>query len=172
MRIGRLLARLLIGGLFIGHGLQKLAGWFGGSGLDGTAGMMEKLEMHPPRAQAAAAGIAEAGSGALLAAGLLTPLAATGIVSVMTTAIRKVHAQNGVWVTERGWEYNAVLIGAVIALTDAGPGPISLDRALGTERCGPVWTLGALTAGALGSTAAIEAGRALAPGSEPAPQAA
>ncbi len=161
MRIGRLIARLVIGGLFIGHGLQKLTGRFGGSGLDGTAEMMQKLEMNPPKAQAAAAGITEAGSGLLLALGLFTPLAATGIVSVMATAIRKVHAQNGVWVTDRGWEYNAVMIAAVLALTDAGPGPLSADRVLGTERCGPLWTAGALAAGAAGSAAAIETGRLL-----------
>jgi len=37
MKIGALLLRLVVGGLFVGHGTQKLFGWFGGHGLDATA---------------------------------------------------------------------------------------------------------------------------------------
>jgi len=69
MNVGRLAARVLIGGLFIGHGTQKLLGWFGGSGLEGTDAMMGSVGMHPPRRNALAAGLSETGGGALLVLG-------------------------------------------------------------------------------------------------------
>src|SRR5690242_20675825 len=103
MRVARLGARLIIGGLFVGHGTQKLAGWFGGPGLAGTDGMMESLELHPPRAQALAAGLTETAGGALLAAGLATPLASASLVGTMITAIRKVHWSKGPWNTGGGY---------------------------------------------------------------------
>ena len=52
MSIARLTARAVIGGLFIGHGTQKLFGWFGGSGREGTAAMMESLQLRPGTANA------------------------------------------------------------------------------------------------------------------------
>ena len=95
MSIGRLAARTLIGGLFIGHGTKKLFGWFGGPGRAGTEAMMEFIEMRPAKVQALAAGATETAGGALLAAGLATPLASAALTGVMTTAIRKVHLPNG-----------------------------------------------------------------------------
>lgn len=154
MKIGRLLLRLTVGSLFFGHGTQKLFGLFGGHGLDATANMFESLGMRPGRRNAIAAGLAEAGGGAALAAGFATPLAAATLTSVMLTAIHRVHLKNGPWVTNGGYEYNAVLIAAVIALTEVGPGEVSLDHALGTERSGPGWALLALAAGAAGSAGA------------------
>ena len=144
----------------MGHGLQKLAGWFGGHGLEGTGEFFEStLEMAPGKAHAAAAGAAEAGGGALLAAGYATPVGASLLTGTMITAIRKVHASKGVWVTDGGFEYNLVLIAAVFALSGAGPGALSLDGALGKRRSGTLWALGQLAAGAAGSVAAVEIGR-------------
>jgi putative oxidoreductase len=154
MKIGRLLLRLTVGSLFFGHGTQKLFGLFGGHGLDATANMFESLGMRPGRRNAVAAGLAEAGGGAALAAGFATPLAAATLTSVMLTAINRVHLKNGPWVTNGGYEYNAVLIAAVIALAEVGPGDLSLDHALGTERSGPAWALLALAAGAAGAAGA------------------
>ena len=154
MKIGRLLLRLIVGSLFFGHGTQKLFGLFGGHGLDATANMFESLGMRPGRRNAIAAGVAEAGGGAALAAGFATPLAAATLTSVMLTAINRVHLKNGPWATNGGYEYNAVLIAAVIALTEVGPGELSLDHALGTERSGPAWALLALAAGAAGAAGA------------------
>src|SRR6476659_2832650 len=108
MKLGAPLMRALIGGLFVGHGTQKLLGWFDGPGLEGTTGMMGKLGMRPPRRHALIAGAAETGA--------LTPLATTMLTSTMTTAIRKVHWAKVPWVTQGGWEYNAVLIAALTAL--------------------------------------------------------
>jgi putative oxidoreductase len=158
MRFGRLAVRAVIGGLFIGHGTQKLFGWFGGPGLDGTEQMMDALEMQPGRANAVAAGVAESAGGALLLAGAATPLAASSLIGTMVTAIRKVHQPQGPWAAQGGWEYNAVLIAALIALIDTGPGELSVDSALGREEWGPGWALGGLALGAAASSAAIAMG--------------
>ncbi len=163
MNVARLIARGVIGGLFIGHGTQKLKGWFGGPGLEGTDGMMQALGMHPARRNSIAAGASETVGGALLVAGLATPLASATLIGTMITAIRKVHISNGPWSSNGGYEYNLVLIAALLALAEEGPGDISLDAALGTERTGSRWSLGALALAAATSTAVIELGRRSAP---------
>jgi putative oxidoreductase len=150
MTIGTLALRGLVGPLFVGHGTQKLFGWFGGHGLEGTAGFMESLGMRPGKRHATAAGTAEALGGVLLTVGAATPLAATMVSSTMITAIRKVHAQNGPWVSEGGFEYNAVLIAALAALVEHGPGSLSVDSRLFPNWKGKGWALamvGAATAG-------------------------
>ncbi|WP_270889997.1 DoxX family protein [Pedococcus sp. 5OH_020] len=159
MQIGRLAARVVIGGLFVGHGTQKLFGWFGGPGLEGTEQMMGAIQMRPTRANALAAGVSETAGGALLIAGAATPLAASALIGTMVTAIRKVHQPKGVWAAQGGWEYNAVLIAALLALVDAGPGDVSVDSALGRQEWGPGWAVGGLAAGAAASAAAIALGR-------------
>ena len=151
MNLGAPLMRALIGGLFIGHGTQKLFGWFGGPGLEGTSGMMEKLGMRPARRHALLVGGAETGGGALLAAGALTPLASAMLIGSMTTAVRKVHWANGPWVTGGGWEYNGVLIAALTALADHGPGAASLDARLFPRMRGAGWAAASLAAGVAGS---------------------
>ena len=155
MNIARLMARTVIGGLFVGHGMQKLTGWFGGPGLEGTTGMMESLEMNPPRRNAVAAGVAEAGGGALLFLGLATPMASAALIGTMITAIRKVHWASGPWVTSGGYEYNLVLIASLLALAEEKPGDISLDAALGLDLTGFRWSLAALGLGAAASSATV-----------------
>jgi putative oxidoreductase len=162
MKIGRLLLRLAVGGFFVGHGTQKLFGWFGGNGLDATAQSFEQLGLRPGKANAIAAGAAEAGGGALLATGLATPLAASVLTATMLTAIDTVHAKNGPWLTNGGYEYNVVLIAAAIALVEVGPGKLSLDVARGRERSGSGWALAALLAGGLGALGAHQAAAAAA----------
>ena len=140
MTLGRALLRTTIGTLFIGHGLQKLAGWFGGAGLNATAGGFEKMGMHPPKVHAVAAGVAEAGGGALLISGAANPVAGTLLTGVMTTAVEKVHLKNGVWVAKGGFEYNLVLVAALFAVT--------------AEEDGVGWALAQLAAGVAGGLAA------------------
>jgi putative oxidoreductase len=159
MNIGRVLARMTIGGLFIGHGTQKLFGWFEGPGVEGTTGMMDKLELHPPRENALAAGITETAGGALVAAGALMPAAGAMLTGTMATAARKVHFDKGLWNTGGGYEFNLTLVAALIALVDAGPGRPSVDEALGLKLKGSFWALAALAAGVGGSAAAIELGK-------------
>lgn len=146
MKIARVAARLLIGGLFVGHGLQKLTGAFDGPGIEGTESMMDKIGMHPPRANAYAAGVTEAAGGAMFAVGgAAAPLGGAALVGTMITAIRKVHAPNGPWVTKGGYEYNVVLISAVAAIIE--------------DEHGIAATLGALGLGAAASAAAVELGK-------------
>ena len=159
MEIGRLSARAVIGGLFIGHGTQKLFGWFGGPGLEGTEQMMGALEMRPTRPNALAAGLSDSVGGALLVLGAATPAAAASLIGTMATAIRKVHKPNGPWVAQGGWEYNAVLIAALTALIDAGPGDISVDALIGRKEWGPAWAVGGLGVGVAASAAAVALGR-------------
>jgi len=167
--IGNLAARVAIGALFVGHGTQKLFGWFDGPGFEGTQPMTKNLNLHPAKPNALAVGISEAGGGALLALGLATPLAASTLIGTMITAIRKVHLKNGPWVTKGGYEYNLVLIAACAAIAEHGPGPISLDHLLGIEKSGAKWSVAALALGAAVSSAVIAAGAKAAPAA-PAPQ--
>jgi putative oxidoreductase len=150
MHFARLILRAAVGGLFIGHGTQKLFGWFGGHGLEATGQAFEGLGLRPGRHHAVAAGIGEAAGGAALALGAATPLAAASLTATMLTAIDRVHFKNGPWVTNGGYEYNLVLIAAALVVAETGPGPLSVDHALGVERSGPGWALAALAAGIVG----------------------
>jgi putative oxidoreductase len=156
MKLARLLARLFIGGMFIGHGTQKLFGWFGGSGIDGVAAGFDSMGLRPGRRNAIAAGLSESVGGGALALGLATPLAGAALIGTMITAIRTVHLKNGPWASDGGYEYNLVLIAAVAALVEAGPGCLSLDALRGSKQRGAFWALAALAAGAAGSAATIE----------------
>ncbi|WP_256759843.1 DoxX family protein [Cohnella sp. WQ 127256] len=127
MEWGLLVLRVVIGLLFAGHAMQKLAGWFGGHGLKGTGGFFESIGIKPGRTMALLAGLAELGGGLLFAFGLFTPLAAVLIVATMLMAIIKVHGKNGLWVTQNGYEYNLVLIVIAVAVALIGPGDYSLD---------------------------------------------
>ena len=142
MDLGRLALRLTIGGTFFVHGTQKLFGWFGGHGPDGTGRFFESIGLRPGKPNAIAAGAAEAGGGALLASGIATPVAGIALHGVMTSAIKHVHAEKGPWSTEGGWEYNAVLMAAIYAVV---------------ERCsGRAQALGSLAAGVGGGLAMSE----------------
>jgi putative oxidoreductase len=155
----RLLARVTIGLLFIGHGTQKLFGWFGGGGPEATGQFFEQLGLRPGRRNALAAGAAEAGGGLLFTLGAATPAAAAAISASMITAIKTVHWEKGIWTASGGYEYNLVLLAAVFGLTENGPGEWSLDGALGKKRWGTGWAIAALAAGAAGSAAALAAAK-------------
>ena len=156
MDLGRFLIRGVVGPLFVGHGTQKLFGWFEGHGLDGTAGFFESLGLRPGKRHAKAAGLAETTGGALLTLGALNPLASAIILSTMIPAISKAHIKQGVWVTNGGYEYNLTLIAATLALTEAGPGRPSVDDALFPRLRGNGWAIAALGAAAAGSWLASE----------------
>jgi putative oxidoreductase len=159
MKVGKLIARVVIGGLFIGHGTQKWFGWFGGPGIDGASNMFESLGLRPGRRNAIAGSAAETIGGAALIAGALTPAAAASLIATMVTAIRTVHLKNGLWAANGGYELNLALIAGILAIVDGGPGKLSIDGALGIDDTGSGWALAALGAGLVGSTAAIELGR-------------
>src|SRR5205085_1331559 len=102
MNIGLFVLRIVVGGLFIGHGAQKLFGWFGGGGLKGTGQMYDKIGFRPGRRMAMLAGASEFGGGALLVLGFLSPLGSAAIIGMMTAAILAVHLPNGMWNTNGG----------------------------------------------------------------------
>jgi putative oxidoreductase len=151
MRIGILAIRGVAGPLFFGHGTQKLFGWFGGHGLEGTGGFFETIGLRPGKRHATAAGVAEALGGALLTLGALTPLAGTLISASMVTAIRKVHASNGPWVTDNGYEYNALIVAAMMTVAEEGPGTPSVDEYLCPNFKGTGCAVAALGAAVAGS---------------------
>jgi putative oxidoreductase len=150
MSLGLLVLRVVVGLLFFGHGAQKLFGWFGGHGLSGTGQFFESMGFPQGKRQAFTAGLFEAGGGLLLALGLVTPFAAAALIAVMTVAVIKVHFAKGPWVTNGGFEYNAVLSAIAFALAGVGAGKWSLDHALSLNVHGTGWALAALGAGILG----------------------
>jgi putative oxidoreductase len=159
--LGKLVLRAALGGYFFGHGMQKLAGWFGGGGPEETGKVFEQAGLRPGRESALLAGAAEAAGGSLLALGLFTPAAVSMLTGVMTNAIRHVHRQNGLWVNDGGVEYPVVILAALAALADGGPGRFSLDEALGIRLRGPVVTALAMAAGAAGAVYVAEHGQDL-----------
>lgn len=158
MGIGRLLLRMVVGGIFVAHGLQKLTGAFGGAGVEGTAKMMEQQRMYPPERNAVAAGFAEAAGGAMIVLGVGMPLATAMTTAAMSTAVRKVHLRNGFFNAQGGYEFNLTLAASATALTIDGPGPLSVDALVGKHRWGVFWGLLGAGAGYLASTLAIERG--------------
>lgn len=124
--LGLLLIRLVIGFSLMGHGAQKLFGWFGGYGPKGTGGWMESIGIKPGVLIAVLVGLAELFGGLLLAVGWLTPLASVLIVIPMVGAIFKVHLANGYWVDKGGIEYPFVIAVVAIALALIGPGAYAL----------------------------------------------
>ena len=150
MQLGLTVLRVALGATFFAHGAQKLFGWFGGPGLEGTAKGFDSMGMKPGKRNAVLAAGSETGAGALFALGLATPAAAAGAVGVMGEAIRTVHGEKGFFNTEGGYEFNLVLMAAAVTLADLGPGDLSLDEALGVKLHGPLWALAALGAGLAG----------------------
>jgi len=159
MDLALFVLRIVVGLLFVGHGAQKLFGIWGGGGLEGTADMFDSIGLQPASLHARVAAVSEFGGGALLVLGLLTPVAAAALIAVMTAAVLSVHGPNGIWNTNKGYEYNLVLAAAVFALAGAGAGSWSLDSAFNLELSGAGWALAALVVGLLGGIGAVHGGR-------------
>jgi putative oxidoreductase len=152
MAEGLFFLRLFLGVLLFAHGTQKLFGWFGGHGLDGTGGFFEQVGHRPGRQMAAIAGLSEAGGGALLVLGFLTPLAAAMVIGVMTVAAVSVHGYKGLWATNGGYELpltNAII---ALALAFTGAGSFSVDNALGLHLSGWAWGIGAVVLATIGAS--------------------
>jgi len=161
--IARSALRIAIGLLFIGHGGQKLFGWFGGGGLPAAEAEMQALGLRPARATARVAAASQLGAGGLAAVGLCSPAAYSVIAANMITVMRTANRGKGPWGKNGGWEYPLVLTLAVGALAEGEPDPLSLDRALGRESHGLRWAafvLGAALAGSMAATAISRAQRA------------
>jgi putative oxidoreductase len=159
MDLALLALRVVVGLLFVGHGAQKLFGVFGGGGLDGTTQMFDNIGLRPGWLHARAAGTAEFLGGGLLALGLFTPFAAAVLIAVMTAAVLSVHAPNGIWNTNQGYEFNLVLVAVAFALAGIGAGSWSLDNAFGFDLNGTGWAIGALLVGVVGGIGTVLSGR-------------
>jgi putative oxidoreductase len=122
--------RIGAGAIFAAHGAQKLFGWFGGYGLDGTAGWMASIGLEPGMLMASLAGGAEFFGGLLLIIGLLVRPAALVLAATMVVAIVSVHLQNGLFLANNGYEFGLALLVITIGLVFRGAGSLSADRAL------------------------------------------
>lgn len=125
--IGVFIIRLVVGLTFMGHGSQKLFGWFEGGGIKGTAGFFESIGVKPQKPMAVLAGLSEFGGGLLLALGFLTPLASLLLIGAMVVAITKVHAANGFWNGNGGFEYNLTILAIAVGIALTGAGSLSID---------------------------------------------
>lgn len=127
--LGLLVLRCIVGFVMVAHGYNHI---FGGGKIKGTAGWFESLGMKPGIVHAWAASVTEFGAGLLLMAGLLTPLAAAGVIGVMVVALVTNHLKNGFFIFRpgEGYEYVVTLLLGAVAIGCTGPGAWSLDAHL------------------------------------------
>jgi putative oxidoreductase len=158
MSYGILLVRLVVGLAFVGHGTQKLFGWFGGYGPKGTGGFFASKGYRAPVLMAVAAGLSEAGGGTLLALGFATPLAAALLATVMINAIASVTFKKAFML---GSELEIAYLTIAISLAAIGPGRFSIDRAIGWDDniSGVWWGVGALGVALVVSFLTLTVGR-------------
>lgn len=122
---GLLVLRVVLGGLFITHGLDKLFGWFTDMGIGGTEQLLTGFNFTEPKILAWVLAVSETAGGALLVLGLFTPAGAAAILAVMANVI----AVRSDWNEYLGGvELEMMFAGAAFALLFTGPGRISLDR--------------------------------------------
>jgi putative oxidoreductase len=128
--------RLVLGFLFFVHGAQKALGWFGGNGFSKTVDSFHAY-MGIPAPFTVLAIAAEFLGGIGLIVGLLSRVAAFGILCTMVVAVFKVNLANGLFMnwagTQKGegYEYHLLVIAICLAIMIAGSGALSLDRMLG-----------------------------------------
>jgi putative oxidoreductase len=158
MSYGILLLRLVVGLAFVGHGTQKLLGWFGGYGPKGTGGFFASQGYRAPVVMAVAAGLSEAGGGTLFALGFATPLAGALLATVMINAIAAVTFKKAFMF---GSELEIAYLTIAVSLAATGPGRFSIDRAIGWDDniSGVWWGVGALGAAVIASLLTLTVGR-------------
>lgn len=128
--VSTLALRVPVGIIFMAHGAQKLFGWFGGYGLEGTGQWMASMGMEPGVLMAFMAGSAEFFGGLFILLGLLTRPAAVALAFTMVVAIASVHLSNGLFMSNHGYEYALALLAASVSLALSGSGKAALDNAL------------------------------------------
>lgn len=125
---GALALRIPVGIIFIAHGAQKLFGSFGGYGLEGTGQWMESIGLAPGFLMALFAGSAEFFGGLFLLLGVLTRPAAIALAGTMVVAIISVHFENGLFMSNNGYEFALALLAASISLAFSGSGKLAVDN--------------------------------------------
>ena len=136
--LGLLILRLVVGLTLAAHGAQKLFGWWGGSGMAGWTGAMNRMRLRPASGWAWTSAIAEFVGGLALAAGFLFPIPTAAIAASMLVAIALVHLPKGFFNNKGGYEFNLSVLAAVVALALTGPGAVSLDAVLGVHFPEPI----------------------------------
>ncbi len=126
-----LIIRVVVGLLMIGHGSQKMFGWFGGAGFVKTIGFLKAVGFKPAAFWALIGTLGELGGGVLFLLGLLTPLGAVAIFASMLMAVLKFHWKAGLWSQKGGYEYPLVLAFVALAAGIVGGGSYSLDALIG-----------------------------------------
>lgn len=126
--LNSLFLRVPAGIIFAAHGAQKLFGWFGGYGLEGTGGWMESIGLSPGYLMALAAGSAEFFGGLLLLLGLLTRPVAAVLAFTMLIAIVSVHLPHGLFISNNGYEFGLALLAISVAVLAGGAGRFSVDH--------------------------------------------
>lgn len=135
--------RLVLGVIFFAHGAQKVFGWFGGAGFTGTMGFFTQ-GMHIPAPLAFLAIMAEFLGGLGLIFGILTRVAAFGVLVNMIVAVLMVHSPNGLFMNwsgaqkGEGIEYHLLVLAITVVLMLRGAGAWSVDRSLGRRQTPPV----------------------------------
>ncbi|HEY8372878.1 MAG TPA: DoxX family protein [Pseudonocardiaceae bacterium] len=147
--LGLLILRLVLAGIFLLHGAQKMFGLFDGPGLTGFAEYLAGQGYQQTRILAYVAGATELASGVLLFFGLFTSLAAAGALGMMINAV-VFKWGSGFFAAAGGFEFEVVLAGAALGLMFAGPGRVALDN-------GRFWTRRPLLAGFLSLILAVAA---------------
>ena len=138
MDIALLVLRVVVGLYVAAHGAQKLFGWFGGGGINGTAGFFGgMLGFRPAKFWVVADGLAEFGGGLLMALGFLGALGPIGVGASMITATLVVHWPKGPLAANGGYELTLTNLAAAVAVGVAGVGRYSIDHLLGISL--PTW---------------------------------
>ena len=123
-----LVLRVPVGIIFAAHGAQKLFGWFGGYGLEGTGQYLASIGLAPGYLMALLAGGAEFFGGLALVLGLLVRPAAAALAFAMLVAIFAAHWSSGFFAASGGYEFALALFAASLSLVFSGGGRYSLDR--------------------------------------------
>ncbi|EKO3570868.1 DoxX family protein [Vibrio metschnikovii] len=120
--------RIPIGIVFMAHGAQKLFGWFGGYGLEGTGQWMASIGLGPGMLMAFLAGSGEFFGGLAILLGILTRPAAAVLSVTMLVAIFAVHFEHGLFMSNGGYEFALALLAASVSLMMSGSGKLSIDQ--------------------------------------------
>lgn len=170
LSVGLLMVRVVVGLTLAAQGAQNLFGWFNGPGIPGFGDRLGSIGIRPPRLWAVLAGAAELLGGLLVAAGLLTPIAALVAGASLLAAIFLIHLRHGFWAANGGLEYPLTTLATLVGVSLTGPGAFSLDQALKVSLPEPAtWLVTALLV-LLGVGAALIS-TGFYPASQPKPQA-
>lgn len=152
--LGLLIVRAAVGLVFAAHGAQKVFGWWDGPGLSGWAAAMERMGLRPRWPWALVSALTELVGGLLLALGALTAVASALLLAQSVVIVFRAHWPRGFWNRDGGIEFPLVLLAGSAAIATAGPGAISLDRAIGLSVPDPA-RLALLALAVAGAAAAL-----------------